>query len=494
MSTVQLLISDDGNRSAVAKLVGKRYDTLTAETLAEADLYLLDDKSIETYREQLWDRKRENGAVFCPVVLILREGTKIDQQAVSATNAEKRTVVDEVLTAPIDEETMVRRFENLLTRRDTTKNFVERNEKLEKRERELERYEAFIKESSDVVSALGADGEIQYQSPSIETVLGYEPAELIGESLFELVHPDDRETIRTQFDKLVETPEETTAVEGRFRTATGEWRWLELQGRNLLENDAISAIVTNSRDITARKEYEKRIESQRNDLQLLNQMVRHDIRNDLQVIQTHAEILETKTDDQAGESVERILTGAESAIELTREARELADVMLHSGENHEPVDISQTLIEQIDQVQSTHEPITVDIVGSLPRVSVQADEMLDSIFQNLLHNSVLHNDRAEPEVIITTEVEPAYVEVCIADNGPGVPDEQKESIFEKGEKGTDSDGSGIGLYLAETLVDQYAGEIWVEDRPDWNPPKGVDDCEQGAVFVVRLPRITDSRQ
>lgn len=488
MSTVQLLIGDDGNRSAVAKLVGKRYEISTAERLGEADLYLLDDKSIETYREQLWDRKRENGAVFCPVVLILREGTRIDQKAVSATNAERRTVVDEVLTAPIDEETMVRRFENLLTRRDTTKNLVERNDKLEKRERELERYEAFIKESSDVVSALDADGEIQYQSPSIEAVLGYEPAELIGERLFELVHPDDRETIRTQFDKLVETPEETTVVEGRFRTATGEWRWLELQGRNLLENDAISAIVTNSRDITARKEYEKRLESQRNDLQLLNQMVRHDIRNDLQVIQTHAEILEAKTDDEAGESVERILTGAESAIELTREARELADVMLYSGENQEPVDISQTLIEQVGQIQSTYEPITVDIVGSLPRVSVQADEMLDSIFQNLLHNSALHNDRAEPEVIITTEVEPAYVEVCIADNGPGVPDEQKASIFEKGEKGTDSDGSGIGLYLAETLVDQYGGEIWVEDRPDWNSPAGVDDCERGAVFVVRLPR------
>ncbi len=488
MSTVQLLISDDGNRSALAKLVGKRYDILTADTLEEADLYLLDDKSIELYREQLWDRKRENGAVFCPVVLVLREGTRIDQKAVSGTRTEKQTVIDEVLTAPIDEETMVRRFENLLTRRDTTKNLVERNEKLEDRERELKRYEAFIKESSDIVSALSANGEIQYQSPSIETVLGYEPAELIGDSIFELVHPDDRETIRTQFERLVETPEETTAVEGRFRTATGEWRWLELQGRNLLENDAVSAIVMNSRDITARKEYERRIESQRNDLQLLNQMVRHDIRNDLQVIQTHAEILETKIDDATGESVERILTGAESAIELTREARELADVMLHSGENQEPVDISQTLIEQIDQVQSTHEAITVDVAGSLPRVSVQADEMLDSVFQNLLHNSVFHSDRADPELIITTEVEPAYVEVCLADNGPGVPDEKKESIFEKGKKGTDSEGSGIGLYLVKTLVDQYGGEIWVEDRPDWDSPETVDDCKRGAVFVVRLPR------
>jgi signal transduction histidine kinase len=68
------------------------------------------------------------------------------------------------------------------------------------------------------------------------------------------------------------------------------------------------------------------------------------------------------------------------------------------------------------------------------------------------------------------------VTVRIADNGPGVPDERKESVFGKGEKGLESDGTGIGTYLVKTLVSRYSGTVWVED----NEPGG-------AVFVVTLP-------
>jgi signal transduction histidine kinase len=75
-----------------------------------------------------------------------------------------------------------------------------------------------------------------------------------------------------------------------------------------------------------------------------------------------------------------------------------------------------------------------------------------------------------------TEREETVV-VRIADNGPGVPDHRKEAIFGEGEAGLDSSGTGIGLYLVESLVDSYGGDVWVED----NDP-------EGAVFVVELPR------
>ena len=66
--------------------------------------------------------------------------------------------------------------------------------------------------------------------------------------------------------------------------------------------------------------------------------------------------------------------------------------------------------------------------------------------------------------------------VRVADNGPGIPDTQKETIFGKGEKGLDSPGTGLGLYLVRTLVKQYGGAVWVED----NDP-------EGSVFVVERP-------
>ena len=68
------------------------------------------------------------------------------------------------------------------------------------------------------------------------------------------------------------------------------------------------------------------------------------------------------------------------------------------------------------------------------------------------------------------------VRVRIADNGPGIPDEQKRTVFERGEKRPDSEGTGVGLYLVQTLVNAYGGDVWVED----NEPTG-------SVFVVELP-------
>lgn len=54
--------------------------------------------------------------------------------------------------------------------------------------------------------------------------------------------------------------------------------------------------------------------------------------------------------------------------------------------------------------------------------------------------------------------------VRVANNGPGIPDDQKDSVCGKSEKGLTSPGTGIGLYLVHTLIDQYNGEVWIEDN------------------------------
>lgn len=109
-------------------------------------------------------------------------------------------------------------------------------------------------------------------------------------------------------------------------------------------------------------------------------------------------------------------------------------------------------------------------------MSVLADDMLDSVVRNLLKNAVQHNDKAVPEVTVSVSTDDGSVLVRVRDNGPGIPDEQKAAIFGKGEKGLESNGTGLGLYLVRTLVETYGGEVRVEDNdPD------------GSVFVLVLP-------
>jgi len=128
------------------------------------------------------------------------------------------------------------------------------------RERELERYEAYLQESTDIITVLDADGTVKYQSPAVTRILGYEPGALLGRDGFAYIHPADVENVQSAFADLVGDPSRTVTVECRFRTADDRWRWLEVRGTNQLGNDPIDGIVTNNRDITDRKEREQELE------------------------------------------------------------------------------------------------------------------------------------------------------------------------------------------------------------------------------------------
>ncbi len=128
------------------------------------------------------------------------------------------------------------------------------------REEELERYETFIENSSDVVTHLDEDGTILYQSPSTERVLGHDPDERVGENGFEYIHPDDREEALGAFERLSEDSVETIEnLEIRYECADGDYVWLDTTGSDQRDTE-VGGFVANSREITERKEYENKLE------------------------------------------------------------------------------------------------------------------------------------------------------------------------------------------------------------------------------------------
>lgn len=136
---------------------------------------------------------------------------------------------------------------------------------------------------------------------------------------------------------------------------------------------------------------------------------------------------------------------------------------------------------EIDAVRSTSPSATIGIEDSLPDVDVIANSMLTSVFRNLLTNAIQHSDRSVPEITVSATQRDETVRVQVADNGPGIPDGQKDDVFGKGEKGLESAGSGVGLYLVRSLVESYGGGVWIED----NEPTG-------AVFVIDLRYADDA--
>jgi len=273
------------------------------------------------------------------------------------------------------------------------------------------------------------------------------------------------------------------------------------------------------RDITDRKAAERQLKNQKEQLEFLNQFVRHDIRNKMDVIIKRLRLVTDRVDDRDGEPPEYVshvdaaVRTSETVVDLTETVRDLTEAVSKVNDDREPIPLRSVLERSVANASTISADTTVTIEGEIPDVAVVANDMLDAVFRNLLSNAIQHNDAAEPMVVVTVTAAADEVTVRIADNGPGIPDDLKSSVFDKGITGTQSRGTGMGLYLVKMLVDQYEGEIQALDRADtpFSEPNGRapaaardetergrtaaastafdgDTATTGTVFELTLPR------
>ncbi|MFB6188436.1 MAG: ATP-binding protein [Halapricum sp.] len=228
-----------------------------------------------------------------------------------------------------------------------------------------------------------------------------------------------------------------------------------------------------------RERQQRRLEQRNEELALLNRIVRHDIKNDVSIIMGWGDALDEYIDPAGEEYLERMINASDHITGIAETVGDFLEILEGDKEAElQAIDLGRLLETEVEKAQSAHESATVSITGDLPHgLSVAATELLSSVFRNLLNNAVRHNDKTEPEVSIDVKVHSETVTVRVADNGPGIPESQRDEIFGRGEKGLQSPGSGIGLYLVDTLVDMYDGEIHITD----NEP-------EGSVFAVTLHR------
>jgi PAS domain S-box-containing protein len=124
-----------------------------------------------------------------------------------------------------------------------------------------ERFRSLIQNSSDLITVLEPDGIIRYESPSVERVLGYHPEERIGKKTFDFVHPEDEGRVQSTFTEALDDPGQVQRpVEFRWRHKDGAWRHMETIRINLLHDPTVEGVVSNSRDITERKQSEERLQ------------------------------------------------------------------------------------------------------------------------------------------------------------------------------------------------------------------------------------------
>lgn len=120
--------------------------------------------------------------------------------------------------------------------------------------RNEERFRSMIEHGSDLITLVDRDGAITYVSPSSARILGYEPSELIGLHVYDLLHADDQSLARAEAEMMLSGHEPVIVLQTRARCKDGGFRWLEVVATSKPDTAMGGQIVLNSRDITERKE------------------------------------------------------------------------------------------------------------------------------------------------------------------------------------------------------------------------------------------------
>ncbi|WP_440766843.1 ATP-binding protein [Natronorubrum sp. DTA7] len=214
----------------------------------------------------------------------------------------------------------------------------------------------------------------------------------------------------------------------------------------------------------------ERLADERKVLTYLNDLLRHEVLNSTQIIGGHASLLLEDADDRSRPHLETIDRESDALTDVIDDVR----AMLNA--NREPdvsgtVDIGALLEAELRSLDDRFDALEID--ADVPDdVFVAGNEGLRWVFENLLENAVEHNDGEQPRVAVTVATRPETVAVEIADDGPGIPPETRETLFER-----KSENHGLGLYLVRILVGRYGGAVELTATgPD------------GSVFTVTLPR------
>ena len=139
------------------------------------------------------------------------------------------------------------------------RNITERKEVEEALRQSEERFRSLVHNASDIIVILEADGTIRYVSPAIERVLGLQPEDVVGKNAVAFVDPLDRNEAIRIFAEAKKEPGIRPPVEFRLRHENGNWRHLEINRSNLLDDPAVGGIVFNLRDVTERKVAEEQL-------------------------------------------------------------------------------------------------------------------------------------------------------------------------------------------------------------------------------------------
>jgi|GEM_PF-2263632 len=326
------------------------------------------------------------------------------------------------------------------------------------RKAQEERFRAYVENSSDVITVVDDEGTIEYVSPSVRHVLGYEPDALVGTDALDLIHPEDREELSEALGSIDSRPATSTASR-QFRSAHADGGWLWTESRvTIRDDDRPETYVINLRDVSDVREREGR-------LSVLDRVLRHNIRNKLNVVVGAARDLQTDPEPEVEGKAALILDAAESLLGLSEKARNFDASVRRAGRDLATIDLSTCIGRVVEEKRLEYPHATIE-VDTPETVRIEAHESVELAIAEVLDNAIVHAERDDPTVELELRTDDSMVDFTVRDDGPGIPARDREAIQAGIETPLDH-GMSLGLWLVRWTVENSGGVLLIEDRdPD----------------------------
>jgi PAS domain S-box-containing protein len=452
--TVLLLLPEGRNRQLLAELLAPDAAVVATTDVGaladDVDLCVVDPQTLGRHREAIVDRRDAVDPVFLPVVLVASGDQRVSTRAWS--------VVDDVVHTPVSRAALRTRLQNLLIRRRQSRALADREAELGLMLSELRVRDRAIAEAPVGITIADArdDNPLVYVNDAFLELTGYDRSEAIGRNCRFLQGEETDQATVEEMRRAIEAAE-PVSVDVVNYTRDGERFWNKVDIAPVHGDDGeVSHYVGFQTDVTERTLQKQRID-------VLNRLLRHNLRNELNVIGGYIAELAERTETDHDDVLEPVRASVDRLTELSEEVR-----------HAERIFDSPRLADSVQSVSAVVEEIRTGVVERYPDVTVRTDVPDEQVFLSAgtlplgcvdyLGMLLDGNDRdaREVSVVATYDRSDAAVDVALGDNGPGLT-EDDWAVVRTGQETPLHHSDQLGLWVLRWVTTTVGGEL---HRPD----------------------------
>ncbi|GAA0537124.1 PAS domain-containing sensor histidine kinase [Halorubrum ejinorense] len=325
--------------------------------------------------------------------------------------------------------------------------------------------------SSDALWMFNADwSELLFVNPSYEEIYGSSVDTLEGDpkAFLETVHPDDVPAVTDAMDRLAEG--DSVDMEYRVNPEENYNRWVWVQGEPIIEDGEVVRITGFTKDVTDRRRRERQ-------LVVMDNLLRHNLRNDLNVVLGQVEVLESEVPGVDGQTAVIRRVG-ERLLETAEKEREIIELITEQAET-ERIALHEVVADCAETVRERYPDGTV-VAEALDAAVVDGRAELRSAVIELLENAIRHADGDDPTVTVALRRTEDDAELVVSDSHAPIPAVERRVLTGDHDMTDVYHSSGLGFWLVYWSVELSNGSIAVDA-----------DAADGNEITVSLPRRRD---